>query len=63
MNPTARKRGAWLLLGVTLVLWPVSMFTFAKDEPPSVLALSWVAIALTALDIIATADVREKEDQ
>jgi hypothetical protein len=63
VSPTVRKRGAWLLLGLTLVFWPLTMFTVAKDEPPFVLALSWAAIALTAIDILATTDVREKEEE
>jgi len=64
VNPRARRRIAAWLLFATLVGWPVSMLTFAKDEPPAVLSLSWLALTLTAADILATTDVRsEQEDQ
>ena len=38
------------------------MFTFAKEEPPAVLSLSWFAVALTSVDIIATSDVRKEQE-
>lgn len=51
----------------TLIGWPISLFTFAREEPPWVLSLSWLALTLTAADIFATTDVRaeqeEKEDR
>jgi drug/metabolite transporter (DMT)-like permease len=51
----------WMLLVLSIVLWPVSMFTFAKDEPPAVLSLSWFAITLTAATGLVAAYV--KKDQ
>ena len=30
----------WLLLAASLIGWPLSVLTFAKDEPPTVLHLS-----------------------
>lgn len=51
---------AWVLLVGSLIGWPLSMLTFAKNEPPFVLSLSWGAIALTALDILSTTDARDK---
>jgi len=48
----------WLLLAGSLIGWPLSAFTFAKDEPPTVLHLSWLAITLNALGIIVTAYVK-----
>ena len=53
--------GAWVLLIASLILWPLSMFTFAKGEPPFILSLSWLAITLTAVDILSTQDVRDKQ--
>lgn len=41
---------AWAVLAVSLIGWPLSAVTIAKDEPPVVLNLSWLAIVLTALD-------------
>lgn len=47
----------WFLLAVSLVGWPISALTFAKDEPMTVLGLSWLAITLTAMDFLKTARV------
>lgn len=58
----ARLIGAWALLVGSLIGWPVSMFTFAKDEPPAVLSLSWLAITLTAADLVSTTDVRKEQE-
>lgn len=62
MNPRIRLYGAWALLVASLILWPVSMVTFARNEPPVVLSLSWFAITLTALDIVGTQDVRKQQE-
>ena len=50
------------MVGLTLVLWPVSALTWAAGEPQFVLGLSWLAITLTCLDIAATTDVRAEVD-
>ena len=62
MSPKVRLYGAWVLLVTSLVLWPVSMLSFARDEPPVVLSLSWLAISLTCLDVAFTADVRKEQE-
>lgn len=54
-----RMRGAWCLLVVSLVGWPLSAFTLARHEPQFVLGLSWLAITLTALDILGTQQVNK----
>jgi hypothetical protein len=46
----------------SLIAWPATQLTVAQNEPPFTLGLSWFAITLTALDVLLTADVREKED-
>ena len=56
-------RAAWVLLAVSLVGWPVSQLTFAKDEPPFVLALSWLAIIMTCLDVLVTAHVKRDTEE
>lgn len=58
----ARITLAWILLVGGLIGWPVTQFTVAADEPPFVLALSWLAIILTAVDILSTQDVRHQQD-
>lgn len=54
---------AWILLGASLIGWPLSAFWFARNEPPFVLSLSWLAIVLTALEIVLTADVRNRQER
>jgi uncharacterized membrane protein YfcA len=62
MSPRNRVRFAWVLLIGSLIGWPLTALTVAQDEPQIVLALSWLAITLTALNIILTADVRNEQD-
>lgn len=50
---------AWVLLIASAIGWPTSMlFT---DEPPFILSLSWLAIVLTAADMLWTAQIEEKK--
>lgn len=63
MNPTVRRRAAAVLAISATILWPLTQFTVAKDEPPFTLGLSWFAITLTALDIWLTTDVRAESDK
>lgn len=58
-----RVRFAWILLVVSVLGWPVSAFTFARGEPATVLGLSWIAISMTAIDVLFTAQVREKQGE
>lgn len=53
---------AWALLVVSLIGWPVSALTFASEEPPAILGLSWFAITLTALDLLKTSRVHKDAD-
>lgn len=53
-----RRLGAFALLLGSLIGWPVSALTVARHEPQFILGLSWLAITLTALDLLATTDVR-----
>jgi hypothetical protein len=62
MSPKWRVRAAWVLVAASCIGWPVSALTVAKEEPQFVLGLSWGAILLTALDIVSTQDVREKQE-
>lgn len=63
MSPRWRRRIAWVILLVSLIGWPVSMFTVARGEPPFILSLSWLALTLTAADILASTDVRVQQDE
>lgn len=63
MSPKLRVRLAWILLVGSLVGWPVTALTVAKDEPQFILGLSWFAITLTSLDVLFTSDVRKEQDE
>jgi len=56
-----RKLAIAMLIG-SLIGWPLTALTVAKDEPQVVLALSWIAIILTAVDGLWVAQVDEKND-
>jgi hypothetical protein len=59
----ARLILAWVLLVGSLIGWGGSLVgVWFASEPIGVLSLSWLAITLTALDIIETTDVRRKQE-
>lgn len=62
MPVRARLVVAWILLVGSVIGWPLSALTVARREPQFVLGLSWLAIILTALDLLATTDVRRQAD-
>ena len=62
MSPRWRRRAAAALVVGSLIAWPLSAFTLAKDEPQFVLGLSFLAITFTAADIWATTDVRKEQE-
>lgn len=54
-----RLRLAWVMFWASLAGWPLSIvFT---DEPPFILSLSWLALTLTAWDVICTSDLKEDD--
>lgn len=57
-----RLRFAWALVAFSVIGWPLSALTVAKNEPQFVLGLSWMAITLTAVDILSTTDVRTNQE-
>lgn len=59
----ARLILAWVLLGTSVIGWPLSALTFAKSEPPTVLGLSWLALFLNAIGILMTVTVRNTQDE
>lgn len=61
-NPELRFWGAVIGLGISLLAWPITQLTIARHEYPFTLALSWLAIIVTCVDIIATSDVRRAVD-
>ena len=53
---------AWVLLIGSLIGWPLSALTVAKSEPPFILGLSWLAITLTAMDLLKSSRVHRDVD-
>lgn len=62
-RPRLRRNSALGLLAASLIGWPLSAFTFASGEPQGILGLSWLAITVTALDLLATTDVRVQHEE
>lgn len=66
-RPRTRVRAAWWLLAATVVLAAVDVGVFLAGHLSDrfmlfqTLILSWLALSLTALDIVATTDVRQAE--
>lgn len=52
---------AWVFLIGAAIGWPLSQLTVARDEPPFTLGLSWLAIVLTAADLLSTSQVHEEQ--
>lgn len=46
------KTFAWVLLSACLIAWPISQMTWASNEPPTTLGLSWLAMIFVAYDIL-----------
>ena len=62
MGKHAEVALAWVLLIGSLIGWPLSAMTVARDEPPFILGLSWLAITLTAMDLLKTSRVHKDAD-
>lgn len=63
MSPRTRVIFSWCLLVASLIGWPVTALTVARDEPQFILGLSWFAITLTAFDVLSTSDVRKQQEE
>jgi hypothetical protein len=57
----ARTAAAWILLVGSAAGWPISMLTWARDEPPFVLSLSWLAIVVEAANLLTASQVRQAQ--
>jgi hypothetical protein len=55
-----RTTCAWWVIDLVLIAWPTSLFTFAKDEPPVVLSLSWIALLIEAFSLLTASQVHEE---
>ena len=57
----ARTVAAWILLIGSLIGWPVSALTVARDEPPFVLGLSWLAIVLCSAELLTASQIHQEQ--
>jgi len=57
-----RVVAAFWAIPASLTLWVLSALTWASSEPQFVLGLSWLAITLTAIDILTTSQVHEENE-
>ena len=57
-----RVRMAVVLMVFCLINWPLSLFTYAKQEQPVILSLSWAALAYGALGAMFAAETKEGQD-
>jgi hypothetical protein len=55
-----KRLTAWLMIVFVIVSTPLSLFWFAKGEPPFVVILSELALAYTALDALWQAKQMEE---
>ena len=66
MSPAARHArvivARFLLIGC-LITAPISFFTFARNEPRTVLVLSWIALIIAVADLLATSQVHHEQGQ
>lgn len=65
-NPHYRVRGAWLLFILSVIGGVYSTVWVAQESYERILmGISWGAIAITAIDVVATTDVRanNKEEE
>lgn len=55
-----RTTTAFVAIDAIIILWPLSLFTFAKDEPPFILSLSWMALLIEAFSLLTASQVHEE---
>lgn len=57
---SARRAFGWSLVIISVIGWPLTALTVFSEEPQGILGLSWLAILLTAVDILLTAEVHDQ---
>lgn len=68
-NPKTRVKAAWALFYLSLIAMIINVVLFLAhiiNEADLILVtliLSWLAITLTAIDILVTTDVRKEQDK
>lgn len=57
-----RTKLGWALVIGSAVGWPLTALTIFSEEPQGILGLSWLAILLTGVDILLTAEIHDSDD-
>lgn len=58
-----RVVAAWILLVGAVIGWPLSALTWAANEPPFVLGLSWLAVILESASLLTSSQVHEEQGE
>ena len=58
----ARVIAAWVILVASCIGWPLSAFTWAKDEPQFILGLSWAAIILASAELLTSSQIHQENE-
>lgn len=61
LTPRREATLAWSFFGVSIVMYPVASLTFAKNEPPTVLFLSFLAITLQCLEYVKSSRIHKEQ--
>lgn len=56
-----RTVAAWILLVGSVAGWPIAALTFAADEPPVVLGLSFMAIIVESASLLTASMVHQEQ--
>lgn len=55
MNPKAQEYFSWFIIVSSLIGWPLSALTIAKDEPFIILSISWLALIYSGYSALVAA--------
>lgn len=55
LNPRSQVTIAWSLIGFSLLGWPLSALTVAREEPQVILAISWLALIFSGYSALVAA--------
>jgi hypothetical protein len=61
--PRVRVAIGWVLFISSAIAWPVSMLTWASQEQPTILSLSWIAVILEALNLLTAQELVKRSDE
>lgn len=55
MSPKGQEIASWFIIISSLIGWPVSALTIAKDEPLIILSISWLALIYSGYSALVAA--------